>query len=156
MKKAIIKILLGVGILAISFVVLVPSSHQFHGDNVEKIEAMLSSTERVGTSLQGTKVVTAGLELCELRIRTDFDFPDPNPVGTKFGSLILDLHTVGEVEQREFMGKYFLDFNPHGFGSPFRKLGPLKASKYRVRWDGHESSYIEDCPSSGLLEPMRA
>ena len=38
---------------------------------------MLSSTERVGTSLQGTKVVVAEIELCELHIRTDFDFPDP-------------------------------------------------------------------------------
>ncbi|MEP2757463.1 MAG: hypothetical protein ABJP66_00065 [Hyphomicrobiales bacterium] len=41
-KKAIMKFLRGVGILAFSLVVLAPIFHLFHGENVGKIEVLVT------------------------------------------------------------------------------------------------------------------
>lgn len=119
-------------------------STQIITDEKAKIEELLSSTERVGLQLQGTKVVTAELALCELTLETQFEFPDPNPAGVKYQIVAIDLHLVEEIEQREHSGRYFLRFRPHGFGSPFRRMIELGATERFSRWDGKEFENTEN------------
>ncbi|WP_227271569.1 hypothetical protein [Roseobacter weihaiensis] len=113
-------------------------------NQAEKIERMLSWNERVGIDLEGTKEVLTTLDGCEFEMRTEYSFPDSQPIGLKLEILTIDLTRVGRVEQSEFRGLYLVELYAHGFGTIFSPLEKMKAHTYSERQDGKKFESLQN------------